>query len=165
MKSTEIITNVANPLDIQEMKNKLILYRKLNRKIDNNIERLERLESKMYSASSSNLSGMPKSGGSPIDKFCIYAERHCELETKIKDEIKARDFLKKYFEGLLEKLKNPDEIAIIEMRYLDCEEWFDIIDMLFGSKKDFDDSYDNYKQRAFRLHNNAISNMALVNHQ
>lgn len=51
------------------MKTRLQEYRNLNREIENQIERLERLETKMYSPSSPNLSGMPKAPSCVRDKF------------------------------------------------------------------------------------------------
>lgn len=144
---------------VEIMKTRLQEYRNLNREIENQIERLERLEIKMYSPSSPNLSGMPKAPSGAKDKFADNIARKDELETKIRALISQRDKERKEIENLTGKLRNPDERAVICMRYIDSEDWDDIIAMLFGVSKDSDDDYDNYKQRTFRLHSSAILKM------
>lgn len=146
----------------EAMKTRLLEYRDLNREIENQIERLERLEEKMYSPSSPNLSGMPKAPSSVRDKFTDDIVRKDELEKKIRKLISLRDRERKAIEGLAGRLRNPDERAVICMRYIDSEEWDDIIAMLFGVSKESDDDYDNYKQRIFRLHSSAISKMTQI---
>lgn len=147
--------------EIKAMKERLRNYRSLNRDIENNIERLERLEDKMYSVSSPNLSSMPRSPRPCADRFAELVARKDEMVEKIECLIAKRDAERVSLERILAKLVNPDERAVIEMRYIDEEEWDDIIEMLFGCKENFGDSYDNYKQRTFRLHSSAIANMAL----
>lgn len=144
------------------MKTRLQDYRNLNREIENQIERLERLEEKMYSPSSPNLSGMPKAPSGVRDKFADSVARKIELEKKIRILISQRDDERKDIEVLTSRLRNPDERAVICMRYIDSEEWDDIIEMLFGVSKEIDDDYDNYKQRIFRLHSSAILKMAQI---
>lgn len=145
---------------VDAMKTRLQEFRDLNREIENQIERLERLETKMSSPSSPNLSGMPKTPSSVRDKFVDDIARKDELEAKIRELISLRDREQKEIESLAGKLRKPDERAVICMRYIDSEGWDDIITMLFGVSKDSDDDYDNYKQRAFRLHSSAIIKMA-----
>lgn len=146
----------------EAMKRRLVEYRDMNREIENQIERLERLEEKMYSPSSPNLSGMPKAPSSVRDNFVDDIARKDELEKKIRKLISLRDSERKAIEGLTGKLRNPDERAVVCMRYIDSEEWDDIIAMLFGVSKESDDDYDNYKQRMFRLHRSAMSKMAQI---
>lgn len=147
---------------VEDMKIRLREYRNLNREIENQIGRLERLEEKMYSPSSPNLSGMPKAPSGVRDKFADSVARKIELEKKIRILISQRDDERKAIEVLTSRLRNPDERAVICMRYIDSEEWDDIIEMLFGVSKEVDDDYDNYKQRIFRLHISAISKMAEI---
>lgn len=156
------LANAPEVTAAEEMKVRLQDFKSLNRDIDNNIERLERLELRMYSVSSPNLSGMPKAPSSVPDKFAELVGRKDELVGKIKLLIAKRDAERVSLESILAKLRNPDERAVINMRYIDSEEWSDIIEMLFGVREDEDDDYDNYKQRAFRLHSSAIEKMAIV---
>ena len=101
---------------VEIMKTRLQEYRNLNREIENQIERLERLEIKMYSPSSPNLSGMPKAPSGVKDKFADNIARKDELETKIRTLISQRDKERKEIENLTGKLRNPDERAVICMR-------------------------------------------------
>jgi len=141
------------------MKRRLQKYRDLNRDIDNEIERLERLEERAISPSSSNLTGMPKSSGFQ-DKIAEAAARITELEDEIRDLMKIRDLERFKIERMVKTLSKADERAVIRMRYIDAEDWEQIQFMMFGGKEDYEDKIDNYKQRVFRLHNSAIANLS-----
>ena len=142
------------------MKDRLCEYRSLNKEIDNEIERLERMEDRLYSLGSPTLGDMPKSKSSVYDKMADRVARKVDLEATIKELISYRDSERVAIEGMVRRLRNADERAVIRMRYLDLEEWEDILYMLFGGKEDYDDKYDNYKQRMFRLHSAAIEGLA-----
>ena len=154
--------DIAKQKSICAMKKRLCEYRSLNKQIDNEIERLERMEDKLYSLGSPTMSDMPKSKNSVYDKMADRVARKVDLEATIKELISYRNSERITIEGMVRRLRNADERAVIRMRYLDLEEWEDILYMLFGSKKDYDDKYDNYKQRMFRLHSAAISDMSVL---
>lgn len=137
-------------------------YRLLNKEIDNNIERLEMLQMKAYSPSSPTLTGMPRSQSENFDKIAYAASKISDLENEIRTLIKERDKEKEDIEILVKMLKNPDEKAVILLRYIDSAEWVDIILLLYGNKEDYEEKFDNYKQRVFRLHNSAMSNMSKI---
>lgn len=142
------------------MRRRLNDYRLLNKEIDNDIERLERLQMKAYAPSSPNLTGMPKAPSSTFDRLADIAAKIADLQTEIDSLMKERDQERHNIEDLVKMLPNPDERAVIRLRYLDSEEWVDIIVVLFGYKDDYDDKYDNYKQRVFRLHSSAVSKLS-----
>lgn len=142
------------------MKDRLCEYRSLNKEIDNEIERLERMEDKLYSLGSPALSNMPKSKSSVYDKIADRVAMKVDLEATIKELISYRDSERIAIEVMVRRLRNADERAVIRMRYLDLEEWDDILYMMFGDKKDYNEKYDNYKQRMFRLHSAAIEELA-----
>lgn len=154
--------NVSSNNAFELMKTRLKEYKSLNRDIDNNIERLERIESKMYSAASPNLSGMPKAQVSSTDRFANLIARKDELKSEIEGLMVERDKEKKDIEIIVKALKNPDERAVINMRYFDSATWGEITEMLFGVMPDFEENIDNYKQRVFRLHSSAILKMSKV---
>lgn len=142
------------------MRKRLADYRTLNEEIDNEIERLERMKERASSVSSSNLSGMPKAPSPVYDRMADMVTRIIDLENEIKDLVRERDEERKAIEALVKRLDKAGERAVIRSRYLDLEEWEDVQFVLFGSKTDFDDKYDDYKQRMFRWHRSAIYKMA-----
>ena len=150
--------------EIDAMKERLRDYRSMNKEIENQIERLERMEMKISSIGSPVLSDMPKSPSTAYDRMASSVARKVDFENEIKELIAERDSECRSLESLIRQLKKPDERAVIRMRYLDIEDWDDILMMIFGGQRDFNDKYDNYKQRMFRLHSAAISNMAALSH-
>lgn len=144
----------------ESMRKRLAAYRTLNEEIDNEIERLDRMKDRASSVRSPNLSGMPKAPSTVYDRMADMVARVCDLENEIKDLVMERDEERKAIEALVKRLDKAGERAVIRSRYLDLEEWEDVQFVLFGSKTDFDDRYDDYKQRMFRWHRSAISNLA-----
>ena len=60
----------------------------------------------------------------------------------------------------MKRLRNPDEKAVIRMRYFDRASWPEVRDMLFGHKPDFDEKEETYLRRTHRVHESALVNMA-----
>lgn len=146
--------------EFELMRKRLLEYRNLNREIDNEIERLERLEDRASSPSSPNLSGMPKAPSPATDRMADTVARILDLRDEIEELVSIRNAERANIESLVKRLDKADERAVIRMRYLDLEEWEDIQMMIFGGKEDYCDKFDNYRQRVFRLHNAAIGNLS-----
>lgn len=148
----------------EAMRKRLSAYRTLNEEIDNEIERLDRMQMKATSVGGSNFTGMPKAPSPVYDRMADAVARIIDLETEIKELVKQRDDERKSIEALVKLLDKAGERAIIRSRYLDLEDWEDVLFVLFGGKSDFDDKYDEYKQRMFRWHRSAITNLAQLSH-
>ena len=146
----------------EAMKLRLMNYIDLNREIDNQMERLERMHDRAQTPSGPNLSGMPKSSNAVADRVGSAVTKMLALEEEINQLIEQRDNEQKSIESLVKKLRKADEKAVIRMRYLDIEDWDEVQFMLFGSKRDFNDNYDNYKQMMYRLHSSAITHLTLI---
>lgn len=148
--------------EMKKMKQRLIEYKELNADIENSIERLERLEEKMYSISPQMFSDIPRGSVSSNNKFLNLIEKKDELERKIRTLIEKRDTESMLLEKIVDSLKKSNEKAVIYLRYFDDEEWEKIIEMLFGDCKNFERNYDCYRQKVFRLHSSAIANMSQI---
>ena len=146
----------------ESMKTRLANYIDLNREIDNQIERLERMHDRAQSPSGPNLSGMPKSSNAVTDRVGNAVTKMLDLEEEINHLVELRDSEHSSIEHLVKKLRKADEKAVIRMRYLDIEDWDEVQFMLFGNRQDFNDNYDNYKQMMYRLHSSAITHLAII---
>lgn len=141
-----------------DVKERCKAYKDLNREIDLQIERLERMEDKVKAPSAANLSGMPKS--SPArDRLASDVAIIADLKAEIMELIEERDAERTALDGLISRLRNPENRLVLRLRYLDFEEWEDVIFTAYGSKPDFNEKYDNYKQRVFRHHKQALSEL------
>ena len=142
------------------IKQKLESYATLQRKIDNQIERLENLNATMGSPSTPNLTGLPSGGGDGTSKIERQVAKKDELEKKIRRMIMEERQLRKELEQLIETLKNPDEQTVIEMRYIDRTKWWTVCAALYSTEPDYNEKADKYLKRTFKLHGSALQALA-----
>ena len=142
------------------IKQKLESYATLQRKIDNQIERLENLNATMGSPSTPNLTGLPSGGGDGTSKIERQVAKKDELEKKIRRMIMEERQLRKELEQLIETLKNPDEQTVIEMRYIDRATWWTVCAALYSTEPDYNEKADKYLKRTFKLHGSALQALA-----
>lgn len=147
---------------IMDMTARFKAYRDLNREIDLQIERLEQLEAKAGSPSTPNLSGMPKGSSFQHDRMADTVARIADLRSEIDSLIAERDAEQKALEALIRRLPNADRRLVLRLRYLDSEEWEDVLFIAYGGKPDFNEKYDNYKQRVFRHHKQALAELEAI---
>lgn len=142
------------------IKQKLESYATLQRKIDNQIERLENLNATMGSPSTPNLTGLPSGGSDGTSKIERQVAKKDELEKKIRRMIMEERQLRKELEQLIETLKNPDEQTVIEMRYIDRAKWWTVCAALYSTEPDYNEKADKYLKRTFKLHGSALQALA-----
>lgn len=147
--------------NIVAIKARLTAYRKKEHDIDNELERLIRVEEKLLGLSSAGVTDMPKAHGVTVhDRTADLIVRKQEIEESIQQEMDEQRDEKERIESVLCQLQCPDEAAVIRMRYLDCEDWSSVVRMLFGRKQDYSDKEDSYMRRMFKLHGSALLHMA-----
>lgn len=148
------------PKETDAIKQKLDSYATLQRKIDNQIERLENLNATMGSPSTPNLTGLPSGDGDGTSKIERQVAKKDELEKKIRRMIMEERQLRKELEQLIETLKNPDEQTVIEMRYIDRTKWWTVCAALYSTEPDYNEKADKYLKRTFKLHGSALQALA-----
>lgn len=146
--------------DVQGVKEKLMEYRETEKEIDSQIERLERLQAKMYGVGSPQLSDMPKPTGVAGDRISGLIAQKDELESKIRKMINDHTDQRNRIESLVCKLRKADQKTVIRMRYLDGEKWCDISEVLFSSRDDYEGKEDNYLRTVGNIHGRALLNIA-----
>lgn len=128
--------------------------------IDREIERLEYLTSKMTGISAQVLNGMPRSSSMSTDRMADMLGRKEELEASIRASVEKQAQKRKEIEEIVRHLKNTEERAVIRLRYLDRTEWDEVLEIMFGGKRDFQDRFETYRRRMYRVHGTALINMA-----
>ena len=146
-------------LSVRSIKAKLKAYGELERDIDNQIERLERLETKMYTAGSPIMSDMPHAATPTNDRMSMMIAQRDELKDRIMHRIEERKAAYDEIENHLAGLYRADQRAIIRMRYLDGETWDYINRALYGNQVDYQTNEDTYMRKVMRLHGLALVNM------
>lgn len=150
------------PKETDAIREKLERYAAFQRKIDNQIERLENLVATMGSPSTPNLTGLPSGGGDGTSKIERQVIRKTELEEKIRRTIREERELREELEKLIDAMKNPDEQTVIEMRYFDRARWWPICAALYSAEPDYDEKADKYLKRTFKLHGSALQALARI---
>lgn len=145
---------------IESVKNRLNEYRALCEEIENEFERLDRMRMKATSVSGMRISDMPRIQPHEFDRTAEIVARIIDLEKDIEGLVDKKKTEGELIESLIRKLEKPDERAIIRVRYLDHEEWEDVMFVLFGNRSDYNQKYDAYKQTMFRRHRSAIAELA-----
>lgn len=150
------------PKETDAIKNKLESFSSLQRKIDNQIERLEQLRQTMGSPSSPNLGGSEGGSSNGVSKIERLIERKDELDQKIRKLITIESEQRAVLEQLIEQMINPDEQTVIEMRYIDRQSWQTICDVLYLNQDDYIDNKERYLNKTFKLHGTALQSLARI---
>ena len=132
---------------VNQVKERLQRYAAMQRDIDNQIERLERLQAALGDPAAPSLSGMPRGGSGGTDKIGRRLERIEQLEGEIRAAIEQEATERAALEAMIGQLRDPDERAVIRMRYFDRQEWGDIAEILLSGC-----GYAGYKGRLRKVH-------------
>ena len=133
----------------QQIKERLAAYSAMLRRIDNQIERIERMESTMTSPKGQHIDGMPHTGGIAGDRMADMIARKEELEKKAREAIAEERAEHDRLDAMAETLRKPDETAVIQLRYFDRLSWDGVTETLFGDREDYVDKYDSYGRPAY----------------
>ena len=152
--------NEEKHYDVEAVKQRLIDLRDLRREIENQSERLERLETKLVGVGALALTDMPKSPSPSNDRISDLMQQKFDLEEDIRATLEHRRRERMFFEKIIRRLKRSDERAVIRSRYLDGASWGDVVDLLYGDEEDLLEREDMYRKRVFKLHGRALLSMA-----
>lgn len=147
-------------LHIADVKKMLTDYRDSEREIDLQCERLDALETKLYSVGSPEITDMPRNPSPSNDRVTILVDRHMKLKDRISELCADRDKQRNYLEDVISKVASPDQRATIRMHYLDGYKWDTVTEMIFGTEDDFDERRDSFARRVMILHGQALQQMA-----
>jgi hypothetical protein len=148
--------------DVAAVKDRLNEYREKERDIDNQIERLERLVSKMTGAGAQVITDMPRSPSASGDRMAELIGHKEELETSIRKAVEEQSEERRRIEEILKRLRHSDERAVIRIRYFDRENWSIVAEVMFGGKDDFLGKEETYLRRVHKIHGSALLNMARI---
>lgn len=148
---------MLNSADVKKM---LVDYRDLERDIDLQFERLDAIETRLYSVGSPEITDMPRNPSPSNDRVSVLVERHIKLKEKIDIMCADRDGKRERFEGIINLVALPEQRATIQMHYLDGLKWDNVNEMIFGTDEEFEDKRDSYMRRVMILHGQALQQMA-----
>lgn len=141
------------------IKKKLKQYTERERDIENQLERIERMEAKLTSAGSPVFSDLPKSPSPSQQRMADLTDQKVDLENKVARAIEQQKSERAVLDEIIDKLEISDEKAVIRMRYFDSASWDSVLSMLFGGREDFLTKEESYRRRMYNLHGSALFNM------
>ncbi len=105
-----------------------------------------------------NMDGMPHGSSSGDSAFYSTLEKvETERRIAVLRETIDREYVE--IEEVLERLKSPIERKIIKMRYFQCLDWSEIHKLEYGSRWDYYENMDKYKNKVFKIHGSAIKHL------
>lgn len=146
----------------QRIKDRLAAYTAMLRDIDNQLERLDRMEMTMASPPGPDLTGMPRGSGTPSDRTGMMVLRKMELEEQIEERLAEEREERAALEAMIRQVENPDERAVLRLRYFDRADWDGICAVLFSDRQDYLERIDSYQNRTYKAHGRALLRMAEI---
>lgn len=121
----------------------------IDQRINTKLELATKLRG-MATKATSTMSDMPKSDAPNSHSMENTIVKMVDLENEINDEVDRLVDLKREARQVIGGLVDPEQQLILEMRYLCCKSWIDIISEL-----------DSSETRVYRLHGLALKNIIL----
>lgn len=145
----------------EPVKQRLQSYTELLEEIENQSERLMRLEASMVSPRSPNMDGMPRAGHG-TDQIGAAVARKEAIKVSLRETIAEADREYKALERAVKQLRKAQERMVIRLKYFDRCTWAAITDVLFGRRPDYDDKLGSYTRRAQRIHGAALMSLEKI---
>nr|UVY64828.1 MAG: Protein of unknown function (DUF722) [Bacteriophage sp.] len=146
----------------QRIKDRLAAYTAMLRDVDNQLERLGRMEISMAAPPGPDMTGMPRGSGTPTDRTGMMVLRKMELEEQIEERLAEEREERAALEAMIRQVENPDERAVLRLRYFDRADWDGICAVLFSDRQDYLERIDSYQNRTYKAHGRALLRMAEI---
>lgn len=140
-------------------------YRENEAALDDLLERIAVLRSRLESPKSVALSGMPHGSRSEHDPFIRTLAKIDDLEARAQDLLAVSRTLYRELNDNIDQITGrggADQRCILRCRYIDGFEWNVVCEVLFSRKPDFDDKQETYLRRTFRIHNEALEALSQI---
>ena len=127
--------------------------------MDDTLERISALRSKLESPRAATLTGMPRSGGYDGDLFARGLAQIEQLEGKAQTLLQTSRMLYMEINDAIDQITGKGAAGmrcVLQCRYVDRFSWNEVNEILFSRKPDFDDKVETYLRRTFRIHRDAL---------
>lgn len=127
--------------------------------LDDLLERIAALRSRMESPRAATIAGMPHGGGYESDPFSRGLSQIEELEEEAQALLLTSRTLYCEINGAIDQITGKgaaDMKCALRCRYIDRFGWAEVNQILFSRRSDFDDRQESFLRRTFRIHNEAL---------
>jgi len=132
--------------------------------LKNHLQKYEELEAMMIRYNFLVISSPAGKTDLPAENFAFSAVeslvyKKIDMERKIKELTEELTQQSKLINDVFEKLQNPYEKLVMQMRYTDGFEWDKIRGEIFGSRKDYSVNTEKYSNKVFKIHGAALEHI------
>lgn len=134
-------------------------YRENEAALDDLLERIAVLRSRLESPKSVALSGMPHGSRSEHDPFIRTLAKIDDLEARAQDLLTVSRILYRELNDNIDQITGKgwaDKKCVLRCHYIDGFSWNEVCEILFSRKSDFEEKQETYLRRTFRIHNDAL---------
>lgn len=140
-------------------------YRENEAALDDLLERIATLRSRLESPKSAAITGMPHGSRSENDPFYRGLAKIDDLEAKAQKLLAVSRNLYGELNDSIDQITGKgwaDKKCVLRCRYIDGFSWNEVCEILFSRKPDFDDKMETYLRRTFRIHNEALEALSKI---
>ena len=126
-------------------------------------DRLDDLRGRVESARTAHLDGMPHAHGDDADRLGSIAAELEEIEAEAREAQAEATAARREISAAVRQIRGPrwaDKREILRLRYIDALRWEDVTERMFGDSQDFWDRAEVYLRRSYRLHAEALEELA-----
>lgn len=152
--------NIKDLPPAERAKRRLKAYRDLQESIDFKTERLARMEDKLQSVGSQQISDMPRNPSGPGDRMAAAIARKVDLEAEIRQDIARERAEYEAIRMIAAAMPKADERTVIQLRYLDGAKWSEISEVLYQQRDDYKEKPEYYLRQTFKKHGTALLSFA-----
>lgn len=134
-------------------------YRENETALDDVLERIAALRSRLESPKGAAITGMPHGSRSEHDPFFRGLAKIDDLEARAQDLLAVSRTLYRELNDTIDRITGKggaDRRCVLRCRYIDGFPWDTVCEILFSRKPDFEEKQESYLRRTFRIHNEAL---------
>ena len=146
--------------DIASVKTRLLAYLDMEREIENQLQYLELLDTKLIGLGAQTLTDMPGKATPSNDRLTDLMALKFEVEQSIAENAEKHRRERQQIESILGRVKQADQRAVIRYRYFLGMNWCDVAQALFGGEVDYLSREESYIRRTTKLHGRALVSIA-----
>lgn len=152
--------NIKELPPAERAKRRLKAFMDLKESNDLKTERLARMEEKLESIGSQQISDMPRAPSGPGDRMADAIARKVDLEAELRQDVARERAEYEAIRMIAAAMPKADERTVIELRYLDGVKWGEISEILYQQREDFEDKVEYYLRQTFKKHGTALLSFA-----
>lgn len=126
-------------------------------------DRVAELRGRIESSRTSSLARIPHAQNHDSDRTSAVIAQLEEIEIEARAAQQAATATRRDIEAAIKKITGPrwaDRREVLRLRYVDCLQWEDAAERLFGDNPAFWDKHEPFVRRIFKLHRSALEELS-----